>query len=169
MWMRLRSPLLALALCGATVLLTACADDGPTDVDLSPLAGLERSATVDSGGHAPPPATDLEAGYFRGRVLGESEPGAGDDSLETAPRLADVQVSVYPRINGDDADPALGPLAATVTTDLDGDFELPPVPGGAYVVTFTPPGESEYAGVWVSTVAHSGSHEHPWWVVLPKR
>lgn len=163
-----RSRLIALAFGGALVLLTACESNGPTDASRSPLAGLARTTGMDSTGNAPPPATDLQDGYFRGRVLGASAPGAGDDSLETAPRLAGVTVHVYPRVNGDESNPELGPAIATMVTDANGDFETPVLTGGAYVVTFTPPESSEYSGVWVSAVAHSGSHEYPWWVVLPK-
>ncbi|HET8770149.1 MAG TPA: hypothetical protein VFM71_04120 [Gemmatimonadaceae bacterium] len=163
-----RSRLLALGCAGALVLLTACTTDGPTDPSRSPLAGLARTTGMDSTGNVPPPATDLQDGYFRGRVLGASASGAGDDSLETAPRLAQVTVRVYPRVNGDESDPELGPAIATMVTDAEGDFETPVLSGGAYVVTFTPPESSGYRGVWVSAVAHSGSHEFPWWVVLPK-
>lgn len=166
--MRSRSRLLALAFGGALVLLTACESDGPTDASRSPLAGLARTTGMDSTGNVPPPATDLQDGYFRGRVLGASEPGSGDDSLETAPRLADVLVSVYPRVNGSESEPELGPAVATMLTDDNGDFESPLLTGGAYVVTFTPSASSGYTGVWVSAIAHSGSHEYPWWVILPK-
>lgn len=166
--MRTRSRRCLLALTCAVALLTACDDEGLTDANRSPIAGLAQAAGTDSLGNTPPPATDLEDGYFHGRVLGESPPGVGDDSLETAPRLAGVRVTAYPRTDANDADPALGPAAATVTTDINGDFELPVLEGGAYVVTFTPSTSSEYSGVWVTAVAHSASHEHPWWVVLPR-
>lgn len=159
--------LFALVFLGALAVITACDDKGLTDANRSPLAGLARADGTDSLGNAPPPATDLESGYFRGRVLGQADPIPGQDSVETAPRVAGVLVRAYPRMDANDASPELGPATASVTTDVNGDFQFPLLDGGAYVVTFTPPDESIYSGVWVTAVAHSASHEHPWWVVLP--
>jgi hypothetical protein len=103
-------------------------------------------------------------------VLGQSEPNAGNDSLETAPRVAGVRVTAYPYLGASTSGaPDLGPEAASVITGADGAFQLPELPGGEYAVTFEPPANSIYQGVWVHAISHSGSNEYPWWVVLPKK
>lgn len=162
-----RSALLVTLLAGVAV---ACSEDSPTQPTLSPLAGLRSEDARDSTGNAPPPPPTgtLSPGTVRGTVLGPSAPGAGNDSLETAPRVADVVVTAYP-IVAMGAEPELGPAAGSATTDANGRFQLQSLPGGEYVVTFNPPTSSEYGGVWVTTVIHGGSDEHPWWVVLWKK
>lgn len=144
----------------ATLLAAACTDgSGPNP---SPLDGLVQYAGTDSIGAPPPPATgNPTAGYFRGTVVGPSAPGAGNDSLATAPRIAGVTVSVYAELEG-------SPVASVVT-GADGRFVLPTLPGGHYAVTFTPPINSPYGGVWATAPIHAASHTHPWWVVLWKR
>ena len=148
----------------------ACSDDSPTDPASSPLSGLARENTRDSVGTPPPPPPTgtLSPGTVRGTVLGPSAPGAGNDSLETAPRVAGVAVTAYP-VESMGVEPELGPAAASAVTDANGRFQLPELAGGEYVVTFNPPANSEYGGVWVTTVIHAGSSEHPWWVVLWKK
>jgi hypothetical protein len=161
----------ALALAAAAGIVIACSDSGPTGAENSPLAGLSQVANKDSAGNPPPPPPQTGTpGYFRGTVLGPSVPGAGNDSLATAPRVAGVVVTAYPRLaGGTPAEPAVGPAAGSVTTGADGKFQLPTLPAGEYVVTFTPPANSIYGGVWVTGPVHSMSHEHPWWVVLWKK
>lgn len=162
-----QSALLVALLAGIAV---ACSDNNPTDPASSPLSGLAREDTRDSVGNAPPPPPvgTPTPGSVRGTVLGPSDPGAGNDSLETAPRVAGATVTAYP-LEAMGVEPELGPAAASVVTDANGRFNLPELPGGEYVVTFNPPANSAYGGVWVTTVIHAGSNEHPWWVVLWKK
>ena len=163
-----QSVLLVALLTGVTV---ACSDDdNPTEPTASPLSGLAREDTRDSVGNPPPPPPvgTPTPGSVHGTVLGPSEPGAGNDSLETAPRVVGATVTAYP-VESMGVEPDLGPAAASVVTDANGKFALPELPGGEYVVTFNPPANSPYGGVWVTTVIHSGSNEHPWWVVLWKK
>ena len=149
--------------------LTACGSDDPTGNPSSPLNGLSQSEGRDSTGTSvPSPPASTTPGYFRGTVLGPSSPGSGSDTLATAPRVGGVTVTAYPRLTSASV-PEVGPAAASVTTGSDGKFQLPILPGGEYVVTFTPPAGSPYAGVWVTATAYSGSSEWPWWVVLPKK
>lgn len=144
-----------------SLLASACSDSsGP---NLSPLDGLTQYAGTDSTGTPPPPPPTgtTTPGYFQGTVIGPSEPGAGSDSLATAPRIAGVRVSAYAALEQ-------GPVASVVT-GADGRFVLPLLPGGHYAVTFTPPINSPYGGVWATAPAHAQSHTHPWWVVLWKK
>lgn len=137
----------------------------------SPLAGLTQSAARDSAGTSIPTGTagTTGDGFARGTVIGPSAPGAGNDSLNTAPRIAGVRVAAYKVLGGTAANPVLGAEAAAVVTGTDGKFTLPTLPGGEYRVTFTPPSTSVYAGVWVTGALHSGSSTHPWWVTLPRK
>jgi hypothetical protein len=149
-----------------TVAAAACSDD-PISNDLSPIAGLQESAVRDSTGSAPPPDPGTGPGIVRGTVLGESEPGAGNDSLETAPRIAGVRVTAYPVIGTQTGGgPELGPEAASTTTGADGKFELPPLAGGEYAVVFDPPATSGYRGQWAHGPVGPQSADFPWWVVL---
>lgn len=168
MMQRLARPgLLLLVFC--TGLAIACSDD-PTGSEDSPLAGLApRTASDSIGNPPPPPPTNPTPGSFHGTVLGPSEPGAGNDSLATAPRVAGVVVSARLVTGGSEADPDLGPVAASVTTGADGKFQLPTLSGGTYVVTFTPPANSIYGGVWVTSTTSATSNDWPWWVVLWKK
>ena len=75
--------------------------------------------------------------------------------------MAGVAVTAYTEL---DRDPV-----ASVVTGADGRFVLPTMPGGHYVVTFTPAPRSPYEGVWASAPVHGTSHTHHWWVVLLKR
>jgi hypothetical protein len=163
---------IALLLAFSATFGVACSDDDPVGPSSSPLQGLTQQEERDSVGGSPPPPEQggsLEPGIFRGRVLGQSEPGAGNDSLETAPRLAGVRVAAYPVLSSNNGTPSLGPEAASVVTGSDGMFQLPELPGGEYAVTFEPPAGSIYRGAWVHATAHGGSNEFPWWVVLSKK
>lgn len=164
----LRPGSIALVLMAAT--LVACSDD-PTGTGNSPLAGLSQREGADSVGNPlPPEPTTPTPGSFHGTVLGPSEPGAGNDSLATAPRVSGVVVTAYPVTGGTPGSPTLGAAEATVTTGADGKFQLPTLAGGEYVVTFNPPASSIYGGVWVSQAFTSAqSNDWPWWVVLWKK
>jgi hypothetical protein len=166
------------SLVSVVALVAACTEGTPTEGDQSPLAGLARSAASDSAGNAPPgtaPDTaqaipglpdSLNAGpgYFRG-IVRSSESVQGPDTLADSKRLADVKVVAYPRqANGEP-----GAQAASVITNAQGEWQLPALPSGNYIVTFTPPASSAYQGIWVIATAHPRSHEWPWWVTLPKR
>jgi hypothetical protein len=146
----------------------ACSDNGPGDD--SPLEGLSvRTASDSAGATVPPAPSEPSPGTFRGTVLGAAEPGSGNDSLTTMPRIVGARVSAYPVVDNSVTPPRVGVLAATLLTDANGRFELPQLPGGLYVVTVEPPAGSAFGGVWVSATAHSLSAEHPWWVVLWRR
>ena len=150
--------------------LVACSNDDPTGASPSPFTGLTATAGKDStGAPPPPPPPNPTPGFFRGTVLGPSLPGAGNDSLTTAPRVAGVVITAYPVLSSATNPPTVGPASATVTTSADGKFQLPTVSGGDYVVTFNPPPSSVYGGVWVTATAHNTSGVFPWWVVLWKK
>ena len=150
--------------------LTMACSDSYSGSDNSVLAGLAPRTAADSVGNPPPPPpTNPTPGSFHGTVLGPSEPGAGNDSLATAPRVSGAVVAAYPVTGGSQADPTLGPAAASVTTGANGKFQLPTLSGGEYVVTFTPPANSIYGGVWVTAVTSANSNDHPWWVTLWKK
>jgi hypothetical protein len=162
--MRLTRSGIVLALVAGFAL--AC-DDDPVSSNPSPLEGLSQRTGSDSLGNPPPgEPTAPTPGMFRGTVLGPAEGGTGVDTLETAPRVANVVVTAFPVTGGESPDYELDEAAATVTTGADGKFTLPTLPGGLYVVTFAPPASSPYGGVWVTAHISEQSGEHPWWVVL---
>ncbi|MBL8996218.1 MAG: carboxypeptidase regulatory-like domain-containing protein [Gemmatimonadetes bacterium] len=159
-------PILFLLGASAMLVALACTEAGPTSPP-SPLEGLNQGASRDSAGNSPPPAPTLGTpGYVHGTVLGPSAPGAGNDSLATAPRVANARIAAFRVTGGTASSPTLGPEAAAAFTGADGKFTLPTVPGGEYVVTITPPAGSIYGGVWVTVTIHDQSHTFPWWVVL---
>ena len=147
--------------------IVGCGSDTTTPATSSVVAGLSetpRGDTVHST--SPVPAGP---GYFWGHVLGPSQPGAGNDSLSTAPRIAGVVVTIYPRIAGTGTDVQTGPVAGSVTTGADGKFTLPTLPAGEYVVTFVPPANSGYMGAYAFGPLNANSYLYQWWVVLPKK
>ncbi len=166
--MSFRRVSLAASLVLSAVLAAACGGGGDALIPpFSPTAGLNNFAGTDSAGNPLPPVPPGESnGYFTGTVLGPSAPGAGNDSLATAPRVVGARITAYPALSPAGAAGPLGPAVVEMFTDAQGRFTLPPLQGGLYVVTITPPTGSPYGGVWVTAHAHSGSHLHPWWVVL---
>jgi hypothetical protein len=153
----------------ATTLLVAlssasCADRAPTQSgNENPLAGLSTAGRNDTP-QAPQNPSESSPGFFRGTVWGYV-PGR-PDTLETAERLAGVRVTAYPRVPSSTEPYAVGPAAAAVTTDANGEFVLPTLPGGEYAVTFTLPASSKYVAGWTVGVAYSQSGDHPWWIML---
>jgi hypothetical protein len=146
------------------VAAAACADQAATQpTGESPLAGLSAAGRNDTA-QAPANPAEPTPGFFRGTVYGYI-PGRSD-TLETAVRLAGVRVTAYPRVPSSSDPYAVGPAAASVTTDANGEFVLPTLPGGEYAVTFTPPEGSKYRAAWTVGVAHAGSGDRPWWVML---
>lgn len=148
------------------VIVAASCGESPVETPYSAIRGLNQSVAIDSTGAAAPGAPTDGPGHFHGTVLGPSPVGATGDTLASAPRVSNVVVVAYPLLARDGAEVELGDAAATAITGADGKFTLPTLPGGEYVVTFTPPADGPYGGVWVTAMAHSGSHAHPWWVVL---
>ena len=166
MMQRLARPGFLLAIV-ATALAVACSDS--TGSENSPLAGLApRTASDSIGNPPPPPPTNPAPGGFHGTVIGPSAPGSAGDTLATAPRIAGVFVSAYPVIGGTQADPDLGPVEQTTVTDINGRFALT-LSGGTYVVTFNPPTNGIYGGVWVTSTTSATSNDWQWWVVLWKK
>jgi hypothetical protein len=151
-------------------LIAACSSESPLQPSGSPLAGLNKAASGDTSNttHSP---TGTGPGYFRGTVLGPALPGSGNDSLNTAPRIAGVVVAIYERKAGEsDADAVVaGEAKGSVSTGADGMFTLPTLPSGEYIVTFTPPASSGYYGVYAFGPLRENSSEYPWWIVLGKK
>lgn len=163
----MRTPRFGLSLALLAGLTIACSDD-PTGTEQNPLSGLSQRTGSDSLGNPLPPApANPTPGVFRGQVLAPCTGSCTGDTLATAPRIPGVVIKAYKVMGGSAANPTLGPVAATVTTGADGKFTLPELPGGEYVVTFTPPPTTNYAGVWVTAHTSSQSDDYPWWVILP--
>jgi hypothetical protein len=147
----------------------ACADGGPEPIENSPMAGLIRVTGVDSGTTTPPPA-GVTPGYFRGTVRGYSNTN-GPDTAATAVLLPNVRVTAYPRIVSSTDTLGVGPAAGTTLTSATGEWQLPTMPGGEYVVTFNPqaPQDTQYRGAWTVATVHAYSHESPWYIMLPPK
>jgi hypothetical protein len=163
----------AAALIVVAALAAACNDTTPATQpeetsNGSVLAGrsiVARNDTVKT-----PAPTQSGSGYFRGTVMGPALPGAGNDSLTTSPRIAGVTVTIYPRIESTlSSQIPVGPAAGSSVTNAQGQFQLPVLPAGEYVVTFVPPAGSGYQGVYAFGPLRSNSGDYPWWVVLPKK
>ena len=148
--------------------IAACSSDSTVQPTGSPLAGLNESGAGDTSNTTHQP-TGTGPGYFRGTVLGPSQPGAGNDSLNTAPRVAGVVITIYANSAGSGTTPTAGEAKGTVTTGADGKFTLPTLPAGEYVVTFVPPAGSIYHGAYVSGPLRANSSDFPWWIVLAKK
>jgi hypothetical protein len=165
MFARTRS-FLSIALVVAAVVVAACSNDSPVAPG-GALAGLNQ--TTANNGTAPgdtnPPAPG--PGYFHGTVVGPSAPGAGDDSLATAPRIAGVHVTIYDMVPTETG-VGTGTERGLAVTDASGLFTLPTLPGGEYIVTFVPSAGSSYHGVYVFGPLNQNSSTYPWWITLPK-
>ena len=152
----------------ALAVLAACGADAIVGPDTSPLAGLNRTASNDSS-----VVTDSTngsgPGFFRGTVMGPSVRGSGGDTLGTAPRIAGVVVTIYVKKPGVADTVAVGEAKGSVTTGADGQFTLPTLPAGEYVVTFVPPASSGYYGAYAFGPLREHSSQYPWWVVLAKK
>lgn len=145
------------------VALIGCSNDPPLGPALDPLAGLAEVARGDST--ATPPSAPTTPGYFMGTVLGYTE---GPDTLGTAVKLAGVRVTAYVRAESSGRVVA-GQEAGSVTTSVEGVFQLPTLPGGEYVITFVPGAGSEFGGGWTTARAWSGSGDSPWTIFLRRR
>jgi len=121
------------------------------------LAGMVQVTVADSTGTAPP-QEPMAPGFFRGVVMGYE---SGPDTLANAQRLAGVSVKAYARVG----DQPSGDAVAAVTSDANGEWQLPTLPGGEYVVTFTPAGNT-YHGAWTIGRTSASSGEHKWWIML---
>jgi hypothetical protein len=168
---RLSGQAFVLILALTSGLTVACSDD-PSGPESSPLAGFSQQQGRDSVGNSLPPAPSVPtAGGFHGTVLAPSGSHTpGQDTLATAPRIAGVVVNAYKWQAGsyEGDKPVLGALEQTVTTGADGKFALD-LSGGDYVVSFTPPANSEYGGVYVTASTSANSNQWPWWVILWKK
>ena len=159
---------------GVAVIAMAAACGGSVDEPVvpGPLAGFVGKTAVDSTGTGvPQPTSPQGSGYVRGTVIAPSASGAGNDSLNTATRIAGVIIKIYPIIGDPNvASPTLGALLNTVTTDANGQFQTPVIDGsqGWHALTFTPPTGSGYQAVWSRTQFWTGSATYPWWVTLPR-
>jgi hypothetical protein len=159
-----------LAAVATIAFVAACSSDPAGPSTPMVLDGLVESAALDTLGNAPPtPQNPAGPGTITGTVLAPSEPGAGNDSLQTAPRIVGAVVTAYPVTGSDPLE--LGPEAASILTGADGKFVLPTLPAGDYVVTIEPPTAqaATYHGQWLRGMIHADSGDHHWWLVLAER
>lgn len=147
----------------------ACSDDSATTQPpvTTPLAGL--SATSSNDTVTSPQPTPSGSGFFHGTVMAPSVTGPGTDTLKTSTKIPDVRVTIYPRLSTNASDMSVGPAAGSVLTDAQGQFTLPTLPAGDYVVTFVPPESSIYRGSYAWGPLRSNSGQFAWWVVLTKK
>ena len=147
----------------AAVAAAACSDDPAAPV-APELAGLSRGNSNDTTSGQTTPGTTTP-GSFHGFVIGR---GTGPDTIATAPRIAGATITAYPHLGFDGETPRVGASAGSVTTDANGFFQFPTIPGGDYVVTIRPPAGSEYQGQYALTTISNISNTGNWWVVLSK-
>jgi hypothetical protein len=145
---------IAFALCAAAAI--ACADH-PTNI--GGLHGLDFVSTPDSG--LLTPDTSAAPGYIHGYVYGY---GGGSDSSQSAPRLVNVKVTAY--VNDPSNSSGHGAEVANVVTDANGEFALPKLPFGTYLVTFEPPAPLGYRGAYVVATSDEQTGRAPWWIFL---
>ena len=101
--------------------------------------------------------------------MGPLEAPTTGDSLAAKVKIANVTVTMYHMTRASDGSPVAGAQEASTTTNSEGAFALPVVPGGDYVVTFVPPTGSGYVSTYATTTIHAESGDAPWWVTLPRR
>jgi hypothetical protein len=160
---------LAVTLCAAA-LCASC--DSPTPAQPNePLLGLAQASATDSAGRPVPPGgtTAPTPGHVRGVVRTSELTRPGTDTLVNSVRLGGVRVTALPVTDLSASPPKTAAAAADVITNANGEFTLPELPGGPYVVTFTPPTSSPYQGAWVMATISSSSADYPWWVTLFKK
>jgi hypothetical protein len=153
----------------AAAAIVACSSDTPVEPNDSPLAGLTKSTTTGDTANTENSPVGNGPGHIEGTVMGPSQPGAGNDSLETAPRIAGVVVTIYERDMSVSEPTPKGDAKGSVTTGADGKFVLPTLPAGDYIVTFVPPASSGYYGQYVFGPLRENSGQYPWWIVLAKK
>lgn len=147
------------------VLGVAACNDGTSPV-ASPVTGLDRVATTDTGTTTPPPPP-VGVGSFHGVVRGYQT--GTPDTLSTVVVLEGVRVTAYARVATASDSIGVGPQGASVLTDASGVFQLPDLAAGDYVVTFTTPAGSKYAGGWTVATASATSNQSPWWIMLAEK
>ncbi|HEX9563370.1 MAG TPA: carboxypeptidase-like regulatory domain-containing protein [Gemmatimonadaceae bacterium] len=149
-----------------------CSNDTTGPDNASPLAGLTRVEANDTGTTSGPPG-QVAPGSFHGNVLGLAVNGATGDTLSSAVKLEGVKVTAYEHSGqfGTDGRPLPGAVAGSVTTDANGTFQMPELPGGEYIVTIAPqpPYDAVYHGGWTITTVSEESNRHPWWIFLPRK
>lgn len=150
----------------ATLAVFACSGDG-TSPTPSPLASFSHVDANDTGSTTPPGT--IEPGSFHGNVLGLPVTSGGDTTSNST-RLAGLKVTAYPYLGELNADgtPKIGAQAASVTTDANGQFQLPTLAGGTYVVAFAPqpPSDASWRGGWTLGTTSAQSNQYPWWIYL---
>jgi hypothetical protein len=158
----IRSCLFAASAIVGPALFAACSDSSSTAPVRSPLADLVHFTSADTSVSA----DQTGSGSFHGTVVGPSAAEAGADSMATAPRLAGVEVGIFPKVPSTDGTVTPGPQVGSAVTGADGTFQLPTLPAGEYIVTFVPPANSGYRGSYAFGPLRSNSSQFPWWVVL---
>lgn len=142
--------------------VAACSDE-PASPSSSPLAGLSLGNSNDTTIGNPTPG--VTPGSFHGFVVGR---GTGPDTMATAPRIMGATITAFPHLGFDGETPRVGDAVGSVTTDANGFFQFPTIPGGAYVVTVKPPAGSDDKGQYVLAHISSVSNSGNWWLVLSK-
>jgi hypothetical protein len=154
----------------ALVVAAACGKDAAPAVTTpatTSLGGMQQVASNDTVRQGTTLTTG--PGYVHGTVMGPLEGPTTGDSLAAKVKLAGVTVTIYQLVRGADGAVSKGAQAGSNTTNAQGQFQLPTVPGGDYVVTFVPPTGSGYISTYATTTIHPQSADAPWWVTLPRK
>jgi hypothetical protein len=142
--------------------------EAPIASTTSPMSGLLKGLTNDSAPTSPGTPTTPSSGVIHGTVRGQAVPGSGPDTMATAARVANVKVTAY-KLVVDGTTPTAGEQVGATTTNATGEFALPSLPGGTYLVTFVPPNDSKYRGQYVFGPVNSLTDRYPWYIVLSNR
>ena len=147
----------------------ACADSyAPIEPDGTTLTGHSIGTVSDSTPSGVPVGTG--AMQVGGTVKGV---GTGNDTMATAPILANVIVKGYKHLGYSGNDVLIGEEIGSLTTDANGFFGYLSLAPGKYVVTFTPPAASQFRAIYV-TYESKGSAPGTtaaslWKIFLPRK
>ena len=151
-----------------TAAATACGSDPlipPTDDRLAGISAGQVADSTPSG--APVGSGAINVG---GTVKGV---GTGSDTMATAPKLADVQVRAFKHLGYSGNDVLIGEDVGVLTTDANGWFGYLSLPPGKYVVTFTPPANSPFRGIYVTYESMGSPPDNTvatlWGIYLPRK
>jgi hypothetical protein len=146
----------------------ACAGDPAAPLQGDKLTGFSVGQVGDSTPSGVPTGTG--AMQVGGTVKGV---GVGVDTMISAPNLADVEVKAYKHLGYAGNEVLIGEQVGSLTTDANGWFGYLSLPPGKYAITFTPPANSAFRGIYVTYESHGSAPNNTvaslWGIYLPRK